>query len=292
MANKINLTQEQLKDPTVLEKIRQLAEPIIWHMLTKEAYNLAFNLERSVESANLKSIEPKLTQEYENIVIQLKLTALPMLSDEQVIKIIGQHFLDGLGANIEMKNRLTAKLFALPLIPRDEFRQQLQKALQNNRQKIGPWSIQNWLADYNNFADPGERTNISPREYLLQSRQAGPLSKEDKNKLYMLFHIYDHLLLVTPVVSEEELSEIVGRAGRPPLPERVAPRPRPVPPLTPEPPFAQPSPSLPTQPPAPEPTRAIPSRRDIYREPIEEPPKPGQVEPRIEGNIVDLKRQS
>ena len=34
------LTQEQLKDPVVAEKIKKLAGDIIRHMMTKEAYNL------------------------------------------------------------------------------------------------------------------------------------------------------------------------------------------------------------------------------------------------------------
>lgn len=307
MNNSKQLTLEQLKNPILLEKIRKLAEPIIWHMQAKEAYNLAFNLEKSLESANLKGIEPQSAQEYQDLINQLKLTALPMLSNEETVNIISKHFLDGFQSNIDMKNRLTAKLFSLPLTPRDEFRQQLQGAVKNNKQKIGPWSIQEWLADYDNFANPGKRTNISPREYLIQSRQAGALAKEDKNKLHTLFHIYDHLLLVTPVVSEEEVSKIAGRAAPSAALRKTAPSPpKPITPVTPS--------SLPDQSPPLPPTRSAPSpvqpspvgplpssplesvepkpsRRDIYQESVEESSKPGQVEPRIEGNVVDLKNK-
>jgi len=295
MNNSKQLTLEQLENPTLLEKIRKLAEPIIWHMQTKEAYNLAFNLEKSLEAANLKGVEPTLDRGYQDLIIKLKLTALPMLSDEQTIKIISENFLDGLQVNLDMKNRLTGKLFALPLTPRDEFRQRLQAAIKNNKQKIGPWSVEQWLIDYNNFADPGQRTNISPREYLIQNRQAGALVKEDKNKLHTLFHIYDHLLLVTPVVSEETLSQIMGPAPPSPAPRKTAPpQVEPIPPTVPLPSAVQPAPpettplSEPIRPPSPEPP---PSRRDIYQEPIEGPPSSSQIEPKIEGNVVDLKNK-
>jgi hypothetical protein len=300
MNNSKQLTQEQLTSPVVLEKIRKLAQPIIWHMQTKEAYNLALNLEKSLESADLKNIEPKLAQEYQDLINKLKLTALPMLDDEETVEIINRHFLDGLQANLEMENRLTAKLFSLPLTPRDEFRQQLQKAIRNNKQRIGPWSIEEWLVDYNNFTAPEKRTNISPREYLIQSRQTATLSEEDKNKLYTLFHIYDHLLLVTPVVSEEELGQIIGPARRSPALKKVIPPvTRPILPVSPGPPSGQPVSALPAQPipprPAPplppESVRPAPARRDIYQEPIEESLRPTQVEPKIKGNIVDLKNQ-
>jgi len=300
MNNSKQLTPEQLKNPVILEKIRKLAEPIIWHMQTKEAYNLVLNLEKSIESANLKGTEPQLAQAYQDLINQLKLTALPMLNDRETVKIINEHFLDGLQANIDMKNRLTAKLFSLPLTPRDEFRQQLQKAVKNNRQKIGPWPIEQWLTDYNDFADPSKRTNISAREYLIQSRQAGALAEEDKNKLHTLFHIYDHLLLVTPVVSEEEVSKIIGRAAPSAIPKETAPSPpKPVPPTTPSSLPDQSPPLPPTRPtsigplpPSPEPVKPEePSRRDIYQELVEEPSEPGQVEPRIEGNVIDLKNK-
>lgn len=281
------LTQEQLKDPAIFEKIRQLTENIVWSMLTKEAYNLALNLEKSLEAANLKAIAPKLAQEYESIIVRLKLTALPMLGDEESVKIIKEHFLEGLGPEIDIENRLTAKLFSLPLTPRDDFRPELQRAAQNNQQKIGPLTINQWLSDYNNFSHPDQRTNISPREYLLQSRLVGPLSEENKNKLYTLFHVYDHLLLVTPVMSEEEVSEIIG-APRPPTPAKATPPPPPASHL-------RPAGQRPIQPAPPssayEAQRTIRLREDRYQEPTEEVPSPKQTGPRIEGNVVDLKRQ-
>ncbi|OGZ37996.1 MAG: hypothetical protein A3A94_01445 [Candidatus Portnoybacteria bacterium RIFCSPLOWO2_01_FULL_43_11] len=301
MNNTKLLTQEQLKDPTIFEKIRRLTEDIVWHILTKEAYNLALNLEKSLEAANLKAIAPKLTQEYESIIIRLKLTALPMLSDEESVKIVREHFLEGLGPEIDIKNRLTAKLFSLPLTPRDEIRQELQIAIQDNRQRIGSLAISQWLTDYNNFSHPDQRTNISPREYLLQSRQVSGLSEEDKNKLYTLFHVYDHLLLVTSIMSEEEMNEIIKNSlpsdvKKPVSPLQKVPSPLPktktLPPPA-QPPSTIPSPSQPLKssiPPYqfPKPTF---SGRDLYKEPIEEPPMPGRVEPRIEGNIVDLKNR-
>lgn len=305
MNNSKQLTAEQLKNPDILEKIRKLAEPIIWHMQTKEAYNLALNLEKSLVAANLKGIEPELDKSYQDLINKLKLTALPMLNDEQTIQIVNEHFLDGLKDNIDMKNRLAAKLFSLPLTPRDEFRQQLQRAIKSNQQKIGPWSIEQWLADYNNFIEPSKRTNISPREYLIQNHQASTLAEDDKNKLYTLFHIYDHFLLVTPVVSEEEIRRISGQATRPTISTKATPSPapsqssppsdiQPAPLSAPKssPQTSSPSPTRPlkTVPPSSRPTESKLGRRDIYQEPIEESTRPGQIEPKIEGNIVDLKR--
>src|SRR3989344_8152919 len=262
MNNTKLLTQEQLKDPTIFEKIRRLTEDIVWHILTKEAYNLALNLEKSLEAANLKAIAPKLTQEYESIIIRLKLTALPMLSDEESVKIVREHFLEGLGPEIDIKNRLTAKLFSLPLTPRDEIRQELQIAIQDNRQRIGSLAISQWLTDYNNFSHPDQRTNISPREYLLQSRQVSGLSEEDKNKLYTLFHVYDHLLLVTPVMSEEEMREIIGSPARSPVQKPMPTKPeKPALPLTAQP---HPLPPLPVRPPMPPSTQPPPPLSSAY----------------------------
>ena len=302
------LTQEQLKDPVVAEKIKKLAGDIIRHMMTKEAYNLFLNLEKSLAAVNLKTAFPKLAQEYERLVIQLKLTALPMLNNEETVRVIKEHFLEslevnifnGFKVNIDIENRLTAKLFSIPLTPRDDLRQGLQSAVQNNQQKIGALTISQWISDYNNFSHPDQRTNISPREYLLSSRQVSGLSEEDKNKLYTLFHVYDHLLLVTPVMSEEEMREIIGSPARSPVqkpmptkPEKQAlpltAQPHPLPPLPvrpPMPPSTQPPPPLSS---AYESRRTIRLRDDRYLEPIEEMSRPKQTEPRIEGNVVDLK---
>ena len=304
------LTQEQLKDPVVAEKIKKLAGDIIRHMMTKEAYNLFLNLEKSLAAVNLKTAFPKLAQEYERLVIQLKLTALPMLNNEETVRVIKEHFLEslevnifnGFKVNIDIENRLTAKLFSIPLTPRDDLRQGLQSAVQNNQQKIGALTISQWISDYNNFSHPDQRTNISPREYLLSSRQVSGLSEEDKNKLYTLFHVYDHLLLVTSIMSEEEMNEIIKNSlpsdvKKPVSPLQKVPSPLPktktLPPPA-QPPSTIPSPIQPTKPPTPSyqiPKQTIPGRRDLYKEPVEEPPRPGRVEPRIEGNIVDLKNR-
>lgn len=235
MNNIEQLTAEQLIDPTVFSKFQQETAAIVWHLETKTAFNYQDHLEKLLKISDLASADRELFDGYQKLLIELKLVALPMLDNQEVIGLIREHFLDGLRADIEMGNRIAAKLFSLPLFPRDDFRQKLQEAILTNEQKIGHQTIREWLTDYNDTFDYKERSNITYLEYMTQNRIVHGLPDKERNWLRELLRIYDDLLLVTLVDTEPTLEglikAIVGTEAAGAI--ATAPTPEPTPSATP-----------------------------------------------------------
>lgn len=311
--------QEQLSQ----EKFKKIAEEVILTEDISRARNLIVKLENLLkERPDLSVSQPQLYQYLQDILIKLKFVALPTLSDQKVFELIREHLLEALIAEINIERILEINLRSIPITFRGEFKREVRQSLKENQQKLGsqsliiegkptpqPPTLKNWLLDYDRQMDIRKHSELEREQYLAQNSNAQKLSPTEKDLLRKVLKLYDNLK-PTPVSQVEKwlksardkgmippLEELELEVVLPPLPPMEPTpfplaRPKPLPPLTPRPIPSRPSPPLPTQPPVPEPIRPTPPRRDIYQEPIEEPPKPGQVEPRIEGNIVDLKRQS
>jgi len=183
-------------------------------------------------------------------------------------------------------------------------------------------TLKNWLLDYDSETGNEKHSELERGQYSAQNPNVRKLEQIEKDLLRKVLKFYDDLK-PTPVSQTEKWMKTARDKGLiPPLeeseleavsptslpgipPETLSPRPKAAPPLTLRPLASQPAPSSPTQttppepvpppqpasPSSPEPIRPEPPRRDIYQESVEEPSKPGRVEPKIEGNVVDLKNK-
>ena len=186
-----------------------------------------------------------------------------------------------------------------------------------------PPTLKNWLLDYDSETGNEKHSGLERGQYLAQNPNVRKLEQIEKDLLRKVLKFYDDIK-PTPVSQTEKWIKTARDKGLiPPLeesesealsstlppgtpPETLLPRLKAVPPLTPRPLADQPTPSSPTRitpsEPVPPPQPASPSlhepakpkepaRRDIYQEPVEGPPNPRRFEPRIEGNVVDLKNK-
>jgi len=283
------------------------------------------------EKPDLLVSQPKLYQYCQDILIKLKFIALTTLPDQQVLVLIKEHLLNALKTGIDVSRILEINLRSRPVFARGEFKKGTRQALKENQQKIGsqsltikgkptpqPPTLKNWLLDYDKETGTKKHSELEREQYLAQNPNVRKLEQTEKDLLRKVLKFYDNLKpipvsqvakwiktardkgLIPPL--EESEAEAVSPTlppGAPP--ETFSPRPKITHPLTPRPladrptppSTAQPIPAepIPQSPPEPEPVEPRPSRRDIYQEPVVEPAKPGQVEPKIEGNVVDLKNK-
>ena len=283
----IQLTVEQLKI------IREKAQPIFEHMQRKKALEWARQLEQPV--ADLEMTDRALFVQYQQLIAQLKWVACPLIKDDQEFsELVEKHFLEGLALDVNLIDLVTAKLELHFGVNLKESISEILSALRKNKQNLGsqpisikgesalvkPW-IKNWLNDFTGSVKVKNPSQVEEVDYLFNNRNAKNLSESDRKTLgkfltfYNTFRFYAEGLL---------------------LREKAIPS-KPSPPVTPSPSLSRPAPSSVQSSPvgplplSPEPVEPKPSRRDIYQESIEEPSKPGQVEPRIEGNVVDLKNK-
>lgn len=284
----IQLTAEQLK--TIQEK----AKPIFEHLERKRALEWARQLEPAV--ADLESIDRELFVQYQKLIAQLKWVACPLIkSDREFLELVEKYFLEGLALDVNLIDLVTTKLEL-------QFGTNLKKtiteifsALRANEQNLGNQPIKikgestmvkplikNWLVDFIRNIKIKNPSQVEEADYLFNNQNAKSLSESDREALGKILTFYDTFKLYADGLTLRE--KAIPSRPRP----SVTPGP---PPSRPGPSPGQPSPAGPLPSSPSEPAEPEPSRRDIYQEPTEESSKPGQVEPKIEGNIVDLKNQ-
>ncbi|HIE14357.1 TPA: hypothetical protein EYP70_03700 [Candidatus Bathyarchaeota archaeon] len=87
---------------------------------------LALLLERKVKESNLKEF-PDYLRAYQDLILLLKIEALPLLKDEEVIRFIEEHALEAL-KHPKFFDKLEDKLFLIPIIYRDELLSKIREA--------------------------------------------------------------------------------------------------------------------------------------------------------------------
>lgn len=197
------LRSEQLKNLEVFEQIKELAGSFIFFAQTKEAYFLQQKLAPLLETSDVTDFQPELYKKYQDLIAQLRWVALVMLPNEEVLKVLKESYLAVLeNEDINILDRIEAKMFSLGLMPRNELRREMQGALKENIERIGSRTFGEWLLDYSKTLDFRDRDEFSPVGYVRQSSEAQTLLESEKNKLRKALHLFDKALLVTPVVDE------------------------------------------------------------------------------------------
>lgn len=197
------LIPEQLKNPEIFQKIKELSDPFVLRMQTKEAYFLQEKLGSLLETSGIADLQPEFYKKYQDLITQLKWTALSMLPDEEVLKTLSENYLSVLdNENIDVRSNIEAKMFTKDLFPRNELRQEMQGSLKENKERLGNRTFGEWLLDYSKTFDFRDRDELSPVKYVRQSSEAQALSESEKNKLRKALRLFDRVLLVTPVVDE------------------------------------------------------------------------------------------
>lgn len=204
------LTSEQIIIPETFQKIKKLADYFVIRIQAKEAFFLQEKLNTLLGLSNLVNLNLELYKNYQNLLIPLKWTALPLFRDEEVLEILSNQYLAVLdNENVDTDERMEAKMFTLDLFPRNELRQKMQRALNRNKERLGNKTFGEWLLDYSKTFDFRERDELTPLKYIDQNPDAQILSLPDKERIRKALQIFDKTLLVTPVMSEPLLSMTV-----------------------------------------------------------------------------------
>src|SRR3989344_426107 len=270
-----------------LEIIREKIKPIFEHLQRKRALELVRAMVKRI--VDLEMADQGLYKNCLKLIAQLKWVACPLIkNDEEFLELVEKYFLEGLELDVKLIDLVIARLELQFGVGLEKSINDILSALRSNKQKLGANPIQikressstdplikNWLVDFIRNAETKNPLEMEETNYLFNNQNAKNLSENDKKTLGKILSFYDTFKLYADRLTQKE--------GMP----KVSP-----PPVQPS--SAIPSPIQPTKPPTPSyqiPKQTIPGRRDLYKEPVEEPPRPGRVEPRIEGNIVDLKNR-
>ncbi len=203
------LTSEQLTKSEVLEKIRTKAREYIIHEQMSDAWFLANKIEARVQE--LMDSSPEIYKQYQKIIVQLKLIAIPFLTDSQVFELLEKYFLIILKQGLDIKRRISVYLASKSVFNRDQFKRDILIHLKKNQEEIGSKTLGEWLLNYDKAAGARKNTSLERTRFITRDLEANKLSEEAKQYLLYLLEFYDNLKISVPLpiigVSEVTLKE-------------------------------------------------------------------------------------
>lgn len=173
----------------------------------KGAYFYRKDLENFIEKENFKEINPPLYRQYAHESIKLKFLSLNFIDDwDEMMEFIKNNFnviyeienynlWEKIKVNLsaisngdvlnEIKEKFKKSLLECPQII-------INKKRYVNYQNI-PFSVADWLKDYNKNLGISKIDSLKRSQYLTNSENIKKLNDNDKNKLKILFDFYEKI---------------------------------------------------------------------------------------------------
>ena len=196
-----------------LEQLIKKANYYIRHYDDFEAKKILKQLEKFVVSQDIKAMGTEQQQQIQKTIIFLKIVAIPQLAEKETTEVLKNYYLNSFDAEIDMENRLTARLFYVPEIPRDDLRRKLKKALTENKQNLGGLTIGQWIQEFEKQYDVRTRNLSAEVDFVRSNKNAFSLNAIEKNRLKEILHVYDYLLVTTLPVTGPALKDILSMAS-------------------------------------------------------------------------------
>ena len=198
-------TTEDFLDKEKFQALQETAREFLLTDDEQEAHLLYKDLNQKWQT--ISGFEDKnRVNDYEQLLLTLKLIALPRLEDEEVIECTRKEIgfaLEFDQEELNIKNKIRRKLANMPLVSRDGYKERLIKALEENEQVFIESNIEvsgaktrgtiaNWLKDYRLFNLDGKiDEKLAKAEYLFRSRNVLMLDNKERAKLKTLLDLYD-----------------------------------------------------------------------------------------------------
>lgn len=309
-------TEDQFLRQETFNAVKAEALDLIDHLMTPEARKLAEQIEDKLRVfPNLRLQSPEIYRQYAKLIVWLKITAIPSLDDDTVLRAVKFCFMDSFDAGLDLNDRMTGKMYSIPDLIWPDFALKLIGALKENTQKLGgqmitvsgetsaaPPTISNWLSDYDRTMGPEKHSPAQQQDYLFSNQNATRLNQQERAKLTNLIKFYNALKpfsikAITETIKKMGLAEELGIESEGDEPIQEIPRPSAflqqayeqenseteAPPVnaSPEPASSnQSQPRAPQPPPRPavQPPRQT-QASDSYREPVAEQDLAGPIKP-------------
>lgn len=159
-----------------------------------------------------------------NFQKQLQVVNFPDLENEEAASIMKNNVLDFFRLQIPFEERLMARYTSQGSYQKNNQRILLKKALLENTEKLGNFTIGQWVKKFDETHDAEERTEQNILHFLINHRDAIGLSNAQRNVLKSVFKAYDELLAHT-LYDVYDLVDAQRRAKEKGLPQEMfAPR--------------------------------------------------------------------
>lgn len=160
---------------------------------------------------------PEIYNFYKRIIIRMRLIALPLLDEDEIIELTKNYFT--MHYKIPYYNFIdNLKTFLIPIVlieQRDKIKQNIKNALLSNSEVITPngriRTVVDWLKNYNTNLGTNIPDKLKKTEYLVSLTRDKTINSEDVVKLKTLFEVYEFLQISAKTIAgmEEEYPVMV-----------------------------------------------------------------------------------
>ncbi len=205
---------EQLADRKTFEDIKSKYNEIVIYDQPTEAYDLAKDLEKSLENIkDFKERYPEFFVVYKKIIHRLKWIGLQVMTESMVAEMFKYQFneifnIQGLTVDELWRKLKIILLVILDFNERDEYKKELRNTLLNSQEKLtekrliinnqekSP-TVGNWILDYNSNLGAGIADNLKRTQYFINSLNIRNLRAEEKVKAKFLLDFYRLFVLLS-----------------------------------------------------------------------------------------------
>jgi hypothetical protein len=192
----------------IFEQNKQKALDAISYFDIKEAREISKELEFQVKKMSETAGNDKEIEECSALLTRLKILTLPLLADEEVMRLIRMRAVEMLrDADLDLAERVETRLLTVPPLLRYEMvNQPIIEALHKNQETIGDErifvsgnpeaqdpTVENWLLDYDRTFGTGPQKDLVWLEYVNSGANAARLETKEKEVLRKLLKFYEFL---------------------------------------------------------------------------------------------------
>jgi hypothetical protein len=174
-----------------------------------DAKKILKKIEAIVSGGDASRFDSDFYQQLDRLMTSLKIVAFPNLTDEESADVLRYHFLESFDIDVPIENLLSAKLFIVPYLMRDELREKLKRALLGNNQRLGELTVGQWISEFEKNPNVHDDSS-SAVNFVMQNSNAQKLNPLEKKKLKEILHIYDYYLVATIPATGTMLNEILA----------------------------------------------------------------------------------
>lgn len=224
------ITFPNLADPTVADAIAAQIADTIREDAVADAGRFILNmakLMRTPPNDQLRTANPELYANYEELLAQARMLALPSCSEREAVDLCERHFLQAylrLRAEVNIANKIHGLLVGTPgFSARDELKRALRAALQRNGEVFVsgmlpleghdvPQTLGNWLRYYLAVVGAAPaKGSLARAEFFQRDRSILALSSDQQQVLHEIIEFFDDLSQssLTPEGLEDRVTVVV-----------------------------------------------------------------------------------
>ena len=176
------------------EDIHARALEAVAHWDAVSAWSIYRELEKFVEGLPAGQGQ-ELNKGVATLKRDLLVAGFPALPREEAGKLFREHILDFFQVDVDFKERLLTRYTFVGYGEKDEERKHLRETLSQNQERLGKFTLSEWMKLFDQRFKPETRDKQSAAAFLTQTSEVASLGKTEQSILRQILSVYDQYIV-------------------------------------------------------------------------------------------------